>query len=670
MYNHQQDQSPEVTFDFDSCQQVFNIQRDELNNNVVISAEVIIKGIISHSGIPIEEPTNVINMTVTLGGEFDIGIELKNFNLDIPESGDSLIIESVDFPNNPLIAGLICESGENNYDLYFNVFINAMPTYCYVGKINFDIVNVNVISLVIKDEIAIVCLEHFNPLCMKAFLSIGEDKNNLIPIDIKYIGKASEDIPLEYWYRYLGNVNLSIENICGYDKTLSIIIVYNEDINGSLVCNPWKEKEFKSEEIIEGNCLSPEYGDEGLYKLNELDNRQYNCSAIHTHKSAYIISSSSVYISGKHHANLSMITPNGAIITVFEIQDTNTGDHYDIDLVALQVPEDNDDFVAVWSSGTTAARKIFAQRFHPVLNSIQPIGMPILISGNDAVSVAPRISFNKETNKIAIIWVSVTNKKIWLKLFTPILNDASAPSEFIGQFINQYFSSSLYMHDDNNQTGYALDIVIISGDQDEYSKDKFFIALKSTDTLIKMFLLQSVRESSILNLLDIKPFNTFFDFEDNKIAHFDMEYDAKKNKLMFVYGKYTDDDIYGVEIPIFSHNLQKATPRKLNIEAYDSYRPRISRSPKYHLGNGEYEYRYLVAWESQLYGIYYNIFSDLFIPQGAEDEIQHDDNDTDKAQPIITDNKIVIIMEARKFNGSAVQGTRSILFSIKNRIIP
>ncbi|VFS50117.1 Uncharacterised protein [Moellerella wisconsensis] len=78
----------------------------------------------------------------------------------------------------------------------------------------------------------------------------------------------------------------------------------------------------------------------------------------------------------------------------------------------------------------------------------------------------------------------------------------------------------------------------------------------------------------------------------------------------------------------------------------------------------------MVAWESQLYGIYYNIFSDLFIPQGAEDEIQHDDNDTDKAQPIITDNKIVIIMEARKFNGSAVQGTRSILFYIKNRVIP
>lgn len=58
-----------------------------------------------------------------------------------------------------------------------------------------------------------------------------------------------------------------------------------------------------------------------------------------------------------------MITPNGAIITVFEIQDTNTGDHYDIDLVALQVPEGNDDFVAVWSSGTTAARKNFCSAF-------------------------------------------------------------------------------------------------------------------------------------------------------------------------------------------------------------------------------------------------------------------------------------------------------------------
>lgn len=76
----------------------------------------------------------------------------------------------------------------------------------------------------------------------EGFLSIGKDENNLISIDMKYIGKASEDIPLEYWYRYLGNVNLSIENICGYDKTLSIIIVYNKDINGSLVCNPWGRK--------------------------------------------------------------------------------------------------------------------------------------------------------------------------------------------------------------------------------------------------------------------------------------------------------------------------------------------------------------------------------------------------------------------------------------------
>ncbi|MEI9748503.1 hypothetical protein [Moellerella wisconsensis] len=415
----------------------------------------------------------------------------------------------------------------------------------------------------------------------------------------------------------------------------------------------------------------------GLNILSNTNNRASNCTSIKTLASGFLVSSFTEYVGGKYTANLKALSPSGAIIPSIIIPDIRPGDHFDIDLAEIS---GTDDFIAVWSSGTTSTRRIIGQRYNISQSGLSTVGGQIDISGTSVVSVAPRICYNITTKKLLVIWVSVTNKTIWLKLLNEDLSDASQQVATTGELMSQYFNLSLNMHDNNVHTGYAVDIALTTGYDTPAlpginSRERFFITLKGSRTLVRLFYLNSYKSSTKDSKLELNEVILPFDFEDKEVEHFDMEYDAVKDKLMIVYGKYNDDDIYGLEILLFSqpksvsllteNTLElRNIPKKLNIEAYDSYRPRIKRTNSENINTGSYEY--IVAWETQRFGIYFNRFSHEFIPQGAELEIQHDDSDTDKAQIVISDNQFVIVMEAHKFHGSPVQNTRAILFNTTN----
>ena len=330
-----------------------------------------------------------------------------------------------------------------------------------------------------------------------------------------------------------------------------------------------------------------------------------------------------------------VVTASGIMPPPFTVPDDTDHNQKDAHVAAI---DGTDDFVVVWTSNTTGNYLTWIRRFRVMEDGrVIPVSATAQLSNSGGDHMAPRVVFLPVEKLFLVIWISVHNHDVQYRYV--------ACSETEGSFENITDIAAL------NDT---VDRDYFSTDLDICNDKTLSLCVINTPTRVIAALKRSHNEVGVYEILRPESGHAVQQnlpvYQVDNISKFDIGYDPR-GSVKIVYVHTGSSPIYGDTL--VESNLPQATggPLQLNQLYQPCGRPVIV--PVVNIAppaaaSASAGISYMVGWEIDGTGCFFNRFNADFFALGGETGINSNDAATDNLRLSVTDNQIATVFQASK----------------------
>lgn len=330
-----------------------------------------------------------------------------------------------------------------------------------------------------------------------------------------------------------------------------------------------------------------------------------------------------------------VITASGAMPPSFTVPDNTDHNQKDAHVTAI---DGTDDIAVVWTSSATGNYVTYIRRFRVVENGrVIPVSATAQLSNSGGDHMAPRVVYLPAEDIFLTLWISVHNREVQFRYV--------ASHEAEGTFENVTAIASL-----ND----AVDRDYFSTDLDISNDENLSLCLVRTATRVVAALKRSNNEVGLYEILPPDAGSAAQHnlpvYQVDNISKFDIACDTS-GTVRIVYVQTGTSPVFGDIVA--ESNLIQATgaPLQLNQLYQPCGRPIIfpvvQIAPPAAMP-GSSAISYVVGWEVEGLGCFYNRFTADFIALGGEIGINSNDAATENLRLHVTDNQVATVFRASK----------------------